>query len=58
MVRKDKRVRHRNPIIDKERGVMIVREIVGDNAICGYNDFEKLNEIYTFPKTELKLTQD
>lgn len=53
MLKIENRVRHRNPDVDKEKGVMILREIKGDFAICGCNDFDKLHLIYTFPLSEL-----
>lgn len=58
MLSKDNRVRHRNSEIDNVRGVMIIREIKGEYAICGYNDFNKINQLFTFLISELKITND
>ena len=58
MLKKESRVRHKNSEIDKEKGVMVIREIKGEFATCGYNDFNKVHQIYTFPLTELKNTND
>ncbi len=57
MITKNSRVRHKNPDIDKEKGIMTVREIKGDYAVCGYNDFNKVHLIYTFPINELTISK-
>ena len=58
MITKNSRVRHKNSDIDSEKGVMFVREIKGEYAICGYNDFDKVHLIYTYPIKELIISKD
>ena len=58
MIRKGSRVRHKNEGKDKIKGVMIVFEIKNDNAICGYNDYDKLGQgMQAYPVTDLKLSE-
>lgn len=58
MIKKGSRVRHIDTEIDSEKGVMYVREIKGEYAICGYNDFNKIHLIYTYPIKELRISKD
>jgi hypothetical protein len=58
MLKVNNRVRHRNPEIDKINGVMIIRKIKVKVAICGYNDFDKVHQIFKYPLSELKITNN
>lgn len=44
MITKGSRVRHRNPLIDKQKGIMSVFEIKNGYAICAYGDFERYGQ--------------
>ena len=55
MISVGSRVRHIDPTIDRQRGVMIVIGIKNSIAICGYDDFDKAGEIHEFHISKLKL---
>ena len=56
MIQKGSRIRHRNPDIDKLKGVMIVFEIKNGFATCGYGDFARLGQgAETYLISDIKL---
>jgi hypothetical protein len=58
MIKKDSRVRHKNPEIDNVKGIMKVFEIKNEYAVCGFGDFDRhMKGMETYLKTDLKLAE-
>lgn len=58
MIQKGSRVRHINPDIDSEKGIMIVREIKNGVAVCGYNDFDRIGQVFSYNVSDLKIAEN
>ena len=58
MIQKGNRIRHKNPEIDKIKGIMVVFEIKNGFAMCGYGDFERLGQgAETYSLSDIKLAE-
>lgn len=58
MIQKDSRIRHINPEIDKEKGVMTIFEIKNGIALCGYGEYASLGQgLENYKITDLKLSK-
>ncbi|GEM_PF-5355824 len=57
MIKKNSKVRHIDPIIDSDKGVMSVLEIKNGMATCWYQDFSKMEIAGIYLITDLILSK-